>query len=444
MKSIPLTPLETWITQKIGRDRDHPLTCESLARYQVDKINATLGHACRNSPFYKRLFGRGSAPMITHLEELSQLPFTLAEDIRADSYRFLCVSQDRIARVVTLRTSGTTNHPKRCFFTNADLELTIDFFHHGMSTLVQPGQKVLILMPGESPGSVGDLLVRGLARMNVRGIPHGLVRNYAAAADVVLNQKIDCLVGLPSQVMALARGVPGSHIGSQRIKSVLLSADSVPKIVVSEIERIWGCKVFQHYGMTESGLGGGVECQALDGYHLREADLYYEIVNPDNGHPAPIGDVGEVVFTTLTRQGMPLIRYRTGDLASFIKRPCPCGSMLRRMRPVMGRIGDRIRLKNAKMLGLPELDEAILALRAVQDYAAVITERQRQDHLRLKICAHTPKKVNMRSQIHQALMAIPAVQDAMRQGLLGIDIVVLDAIEHPPSSAVKRRIVDKR
>ncbi len=444
MKHITRTPLETWIAQKIGLDRDHQLNYASLARYQLDKINATIRYAYQNSPFYQNLFGGQAPPVLSSLPELWQLPFTAADDIRADPYQFLCVSQDRVARVVTLRTSGTTDNPKRCFFTNADLELTIDFFHHGMSTLVKPGYKVLILMPSEALGSVGDLLVRGLARMDVQGLLHGFVRDYARTADVIVNQKIDCLVGLPAQVMALARGGAGARIGSERIKSVLLSADHVPQIVVSAIERIWRCEVFQHYGMTESGLGGGVECRALDGIHLREADLYYEIVNPHNGCPAPIGDVGEVVFTTLTRQGMPLIRYRTGDLASFMPAPCPCGSILKRMRPIIARMNDRIRLKNSEMIGLPELDEVILAHQKVILYAAEIIEKRQQDHLKLKICADAPQWANLKSQIHQALMNIPALQDAVSQGLLRIEIEAVDAIEEPPSSAVKRRIVDKR
>ena len=97
-----------------------------------------------------------------------------------------------------------------------------------MSTLVEPGRRVLILMPGDAPGSVGDLLVKGLARMNVRGIVHGPVRSHSTAVDAIRSNKIDCLVGLPVQVLSLARSAPGSDIGPGRIESALLSADYVP------------------------------------------------------------------------------------------------------------------------------------------------------------------------------------------------------------------------
>ena len=110
-----------------------------------------------------------------------------------------------------------------------------------------------------------------------------------------------------------------------------------------QIEAAWGCKVFEHYGMTEMGLGGAVSCGFLEGCHIRESDLYLEIIDPKPGQVLPEGKEGEVVFTTLTRKGMPFIRYRTGDWSSFIPEPCQCGSILKRI----SRVGDRNMKKGA-------------------------------------------------------------------------------------------------
>ena len=85
------------------------------------------------------------------------------------------------------------------------------------------------------------------------------------------------------------------------------------------------------------GLGAAVDCRALAGYHIREADLFFEIIDPDNGSPLPDGETGEVFFSTLTRKGMPLVRYRTGDLSRFLPEPCPCGTILKRLEWVRGR-----------------------------------------------------------------------------------------------------------
>ena len=118
--------------------------------------------------------------------------------------------------MVTLATSGTTGAPKRVAFTGADQELTVDFFHHGMSVLCGPGDRVLILMPGQTPGSIGDLLRKGLARMDVEGIVHGPVSDVDAALDAVERHEDSVVVGIPLQVLAMARrcahagGVSGS------------------------------------------------------------------------------------------------------------------------------------------------------------------------------------------------------------------------------------------
>ncbi len=315
--------------------RGKPGTHQGANRFLPNrKTPETIDWAQARSPFYRKHLAGFSAKDIVSPEDLAKLPFTTADEIGRQPLSFLCVSQSEIDRVVTLQTSGTTGNPKRVFFTSGDHEGTIDFFHHGMATLAGPGDKVLILMPGTLPGSVGDLLAKGLQRLGATGIPHGFVRNASETLAIMEKERVDCLVGLPTQVLRLAR----SSGGMAAPKAVLLSADNVPEAVSNALRYTWGCEVYTHYGMTEMGFGGGVECDARKGYHLREADLYVEIVEPRTGGPLPEGEPGEVVFTTITRKAMPLIRYRTGDLSRFLPVPCPCGSALKLLEPVRGRV----------------------------------------------------------------------------------------------------------
>ena len=265
----------------------------------------------------------------------ARFPFTTEEDIRRQPLRFLCVSQSEVSRVVTLQTSGTTGDPKRVLL--YDRRSGTD--HRLLSITVCPRSPapvtaVLILMPGALPGSVGDLLVKGLERLGAVGVPHGPVSEASRTLDVMEKERIDTLVGIPTQVLGLARLSGGRAAPG----SVLLSADHVPDAVSKELQRIWGCEVFTHYGTTEMGFGGGIECEARKGYHLREADLYIEIVDPETGKSVSEGEPGEVVFTTLTRRGMPLIRYRTGDVSRFVPGDCPCGTVLKTLAPVKGRL----------------------------------------------------------------------------------------------------------
>jgi phenylacetate-coenzyme A ligase PaaK-like adenylate-forming protein len=444
MKPHQKTPLDNWIAEKIGLPEEAVLTPETLARYQVCKLNATIAFAFCNSPFYQRHFGGRMPLALERGQDLARLPFTTADDLRRDPDQFLCVSQDAVARVVTLNTSGTTQSPKRIFFTDADLELTIDFFHRGMSTLVCPGQRVLVLLPGDRPASVGDLLKRALPRMDVQAFIHGPVAHVAAAVEDIRHNKIDCLVGLPAQVNALAHSGQAGEIPAGQIKSVLLTADYVPRSIVASLEKRWRCRVYQHYGMTESGLGGGVECDLRNGYHLREADLFYEIVDPEEGRPLPPGEVGEVVFTTLTRRGMPLIRYRTGDLAAFKTAACPCGSTLRRMRPVQRRIDSGIALGDLAVLHLPDLDEAIFSVDGVMDYQAKVISDGRGARLKLRVVTDAPREADIAATVRAAALSVPSIAKAATAKALQLEKIALGPLITADNSAIKRRIIDGR
>jgi phenylacetate-coenzyme A ligase PaaK-like adenylate-forming protein len=436
------TPLDDWIRAKIDRPQGAALTQDALETHQLAKLRETVAYVRARSPFYRQRLKTLPDGFPASLDNLARVPFTTADDIRADPMRFLCVSQSRVARIVTLQTSGTTDRPKRLFFTEGDLELTIEFFHHGMSGLVKPDWRVLILMPGKLPGSVGDLLVKGLARMNVDGIVHGLATNLEAAIQEMIDKEIDSLVGLPVQVLGLARHPAAARIPAGRIQSVLLSADYVPDAVTAVIGGIWHCPVFAHYGMTEMGLGGGVECAARDGYHLREADLLFEIVHPDTGEPIVDDAPGEVVFTTLTRRAMPLIRYRTGDLAAWKTTPCPCGSAIRRMGKVMGRREGERKLDAGTPIRLPRLDEAVFAVDGVLDYQAEIRRSNGPSQLWIILRAVSPA---VGEAVRRALVDLPEVSGLEKRGRLKVMTATGDGpASAPATTAIKRRILDRR
>ena len=422
MTAYAITPLDQWSRRRIGQSGARPLQRNDLARYQLEALNRTLVYVRQNSPFYRRHLADLSLPLGS-LDELATLPVTTAADLRRDPLALLCVSRDRIARAVTLETSGTTGAPKRLFFTDTDLELTVDFFQHGMSTLVAPGQQVLILMPGDLPGSVGDLLVRALARLDVRGIVHGPVRDQEAAIQAALDESIDCLVGIPVQVLAMARHENGPQLAG-RIRSVLLTTDYVPDTTVAAIETGWGCRVFKHYGMTEMGLGGAVECSARCGYHFREADLLVEIVDPRTRQPVAEGRPGEIVFTTLTREGMPLIRYCTGDRAAFKLQPCPCGTALRILDKIQGRWHDHLSLgEDRPPLLIGHLDEALFRIDDVLNYEAEIHPAKDADRLLLWVeVRETVTFAALRTRLERAVTSLPAIRSARAASMLTVDI----------------------
>lgn len=441
---MEITPLEPWTRAKLGTSATGVQLRTYIDRHQLRKFQETVDYVRARSPFYRERLRGVHGSDLKRLEDIASLPFTTPDDIQENDLRFLCVSMDEISRVVTLNTSGTTAPAKRVHFTEDDLELTTDLFHHGMQALVRPGGTVLILMPADRHGTVGDLMVKALKRMNVRGIPHGIVLDSGKAIDEIVDNGVDSIIGIPVQVLGLARHKNTSAIPPGRIKSVLLSADYVPAAIVREIENAWGCAVFNHYGMTEMGLGAAVDCQALCGYHIREADLFFEIVDPVSGHPVPDGKPGEVVFTTLTRKGMPLIRYRTGDLSRFLTEPCPCGTILKRMEWVKGRLLGGVRLADGNHLTVADLDEALFPLPGILNFQVEIAPDAEVDTLRLTLFTTDQLSDLPGNSVVKALHGIPAVCSAVKKGILRIAPVRTSDEDWISTGSIKRKIIDTR
>jgi len=325
-------PLEKWIYAKTaGKD---------IKEYQFEKVIETLEYVGSRSKFYKKLYEGTDISTIKSFTDFEKLPFTAASDLINYGAHMICVPQHEIERIVTLYTSGTTGEPKRVYFTEADQELTIDFFHHGMTCIINEKDNFMILLPYKKPGSVGDLLIRGLKRLGCGIYPYGLVEDDRHAGEFIVKNKITSLVGSPVQVLKLAE-LTKEYGLDIKLNSVLLSVEYIPDATVKRLENLWDCKVYEHYGMTEMCFGGGVYCEHLQGYHMREADLYFEIVS-ESGEVLPDGEYGEVVFTTLTRTGMPLVRYRTGDYGRFKTEYCACSNYLKLMEKVKGRISNGV------------------------------------------------------------------------------------------------------
>lgn len=325
---------DRWTAQKIGLGT-HPLTTDALKRWQWQRLQEVVQYAGEHSVFYRdKLKGVSFHNMETFSRNV---PFTMPEELSARGEEMICVPQSRISRIVTLQTGGSSGFPKRVYFTQEDQALTSDFFAHGFPIFLGPEDCLMIFMPSQTPGSVGDLIRRGVSHIGATVIGPGLIDGsltYDRAAQLIEEYHATSIVGLPSQMQQLARTLPSPK---HQIDSVLLSGDYVPQHVVDELKQTWQCWVFEHYGMTEMGLGGAEGCGLGRGYHIREVDLYMEIIDPESGTVLPDGEWGEIVFTTLTRRGMPLIRYRTGDISRILTEPCPCVSVLRRLDRVRDR-----------------------------------------------------------------------------------------------------------
>ena len=332
-------PLDFWLASACGV---HVCSLpEALHREQQKRWAQTLARARQKSPFYREHL-RG-LPQHLPLSQAPALPFTTAADLvtdRAAWQRFLCVPQGEVERLVTLDTSGTSAAPKRLAFSAADLAATRDFFQAGMAQLVRPGDRVLVLWPGAAhPHGVSALLRQALTHMGVCVLAGEAACSPHSLRQELHTHKPQVLVAAPRQLAALLPLLEDTHFcAGLALRGILSSAEMLDPALRRHLRTRLGLLVLDHYGLTETGYGGGVECTAHHGYHLRELDLWVEVVDVATGLPLPPGQEGEVVITTLSREAMPLIRYRTGDVASLLPGPCACGSPLRRLGAIRGRI----------------------------------------------------------------------------------------------------------
>jgi phenylacetate-coenzyme A ligase PaaK-like adenylate-forming protein len=330
-----VSPFDAWIAAAIGQDGDSPDPAR-LAGWQLLALRRALDHA-RKAPFYRDRLAHLPPFFPENLAAFARLPCTTPADLAENFPRFLAVPQDAVARMVTVATSGTTGAPKRMALTDADIAETLDCFKVVMSVTLEPGETVLILFPAEKPDSVGDLIGRGMRRLGavpVYGDPTG---NPGRLAQALLAYRPTSLIAAPAQLRAALDDPAAMAAARSTLRSVVYASDFLPPELREHTARRFGCRVFDYYSATEMAYGGGMECLAGAGYHLREAQLYFEVLAPASDAPVPDGTVGEVAFTSLTARGVPLVRYRTGDAAMLLPGPCPCGSPLRRLGPILGR-----------------------------------------------------------------------------------------------------------
>lgn len=426
--------LDHWLAKRLGVP-GHRATREAIRQYQLRALQQTMRHARTHSRFYAQRLALLPNDLPLTLNDMCRLPFTTEQDLVRHGQDLLCISQSQVARVVTMQSSGTGGERKRIFFSTTDQELFLDFFAHGVQSILAPGDRMLIALPVERDGGVGQQLAKGISRAGIKPILHGLPTNMDEFLRDCENLQPTCMIGFPVQMLAAAQH-PLATRALTSLRSIILCSDSVSPALLHALHSATAAEVFEHYGSTEMGLGGGIDCCAHQGYHLREADLYFEVVSTQTGEPLPDGEVGELVFTTLHREAMPLIRYRTGDLSRFVPEPCPCGSKLLRLERIHNRLRGFIEIGKGATLTLPMLDNALFRLRGLRDFRSCL-HRGTPD--RLDVLLDAPgQDANFLRQAERALCTLPAIASSRTAGTLELRISTASA--PLPVSDAKRRI----
>lgn len=411
------TTLDAWVGLTIGVGRMP--TRRDLDAHQLQCLNETLAHARAASPFYRAQAGWPEPGDLLEIKDLARFPLTTPADLARGDPPLIALPLRDAARLVTIPTSGTSGLQKRLFFTEADIEATVAYFEHGMATITRPGSRVAVAFPAERPNSVGDLLMRGLTRLGAFPVAVPVDGSLDALVDALRELQPAVIAGMPVTLGAAARRMAADGGSPLAIETALVSADSVSPSFKAALAAIWGTEVFEHWGMTETGYGGALACNAHDGLHLRETDLYVEIVDARTGRVLPAGSEGEVVVTTLRRRGLPLIRYRTGDRGSIAESPCRCGSMLRRLR-LGGRIGEGIVLGQGGYLPREIVDDAVFAVNGVIDFSVGLRSG-RHPRLTFGVVADHPR---VAGDVRAALLGHPLLGPVLQSPEVDIAVEI--------------------
>jgi phenylacetate-CoA ligase len=332
-----------------------------LEQLQLERLEATVSRVYRHVPFYRRkLDAAGFDPdELRSLADLARLPFTTKADLRENHpYGLFAVPLRDIVRVHA--SSGTTGLSTAVGYTRNDMRtwstLTARVLVAGGVTKEDVVQ--IAFDYGLFTGAFG--LHQGAERLGASVVPVSSA-NARRQVGIMRDYRTTALVTTPSHALAIADAMieMGVNPAALSLEHGLLGAEPWSESMRREIEEKLEITATDNYGLSEvMGPGVAAECLEKSGLHLAEDHFLFEVIDPETLAPLPPGKLGELVVTTLTKEGIPILRYRTRDLTSILEEPCPCGRTFRRMARVKGRTDDMLIVKGVKVF--PSEIEAVL------------------------------------------------------------------------------------
>ncbi len=356
----------------------------ALRKFQLDHINKSIKIA-KNSQFYKKQLEKTDS--IKSLEEVRNLPFTTKEDLRAAfPYGFLATDLKNAVRLHS--SSGTTGNPTVVFHTAEDISNWANLSARCMYTAGARNTDVFQNTMGYGLFTGGIGFHYGAEKLGMLTIPVG-PGNSKRQVWFMQNFKTSVMHILPSYALRLYRTIEEMNINVKKdlnLRIAFIGAEPHSEEMRKKIEELYGIKAFNSYGLSEiCGPGVAFECQCQNGLHVWEDFVYPEIVDPKTLEVLPDGQEGELVFTTLQRQAMPLIRYRTRDLTRIINEKCSCGRTHRKIARITGRTDDMMIINGVNIFPI-QIEKTIMAIpEAGKNYVIEILEQNFMDKLRIKI-----------------------------------------------------------
>jgi phenylacetate-CoA ligase len=351
---------------------------DELKRWQLSRLQETVGYALR-TPFYKKRLGEAGITgpgAIKSLDDLRRIPFTTKHELRQGfPYGFLSIPREEVVRLHA--SSGTTGTPTTIYFSRKDLTNWTGFVARCIYSTGCDNTDVFqnMITYGLFTGGLG--FHQGGEEVGMLVIPSGsgnTVKQFRLMQDfgtTVVHSTPSFLLHVESRMRE--EGVSRDSI---RLKRAFAGAEPYSEDTRRRIETLLHIDVYNSYGLSEmNGPGVAFECQAKDGLHIWEDGYIPEIIDPDTLEPVPDGEQGELVLTILCREATPILRYRTRDLTAFYTEPCPCGRTHRRLRRITGRSDDMLIINGVNVFP-SQIEEVIMSMKDVGNNYIIVVEKE--------------------------------------------------------------------
>lgn len=417
---------------------------ENLAALQLERLQKTIGQAA-NSFYYDKLFKELGLKTedVRSLADLDKIPPTTKDDLREHwPYGFLATSRDELVRMHS--SSGTTGRATVIFHTQSDIDSWTNLLARCMYMTGMRKSDVFqnMMTYGLFTGGLG--FHYGAERIGALIIPVG-AGNSKRQIQLLKDFETTVIHIIPSYALHLSTVFEELNIDPKdtHIRMAFIGAEPHSEKMRQKIEDIYGFKAYNSYGLSEmNGPGVAFECPHQNGLHIWEDNFLVEILDPVTMKPLPDGEEGELVLTTLMREGMPIIRYRTKDLSRILPGDCPCGRTHRRIERIKGRTDDMLILKGVNIFPI-QIEKKLMEIPGVGKNFLIILDREGyNDHMTIKV--EVERQFFDGDLKHLEQLRRKIVEGLKSDILITPKVDLVDPDSLPQSEGKAKRVIDNR
>jgi len=411
---------------------------DDLRALQIERLKSTLDRITAHNSFYAEKLNKLTSRDVHNIEDIEKFPLMTKEDLRIGyPFKYSCADHSDFMRIHM--TSGTTGTPIINPSTRNDIEQWATIMARCYVTAGVSPKDVVQITPSFGLFNGGFGFHYGAEKLGAMIVPFGTGRSMLQL-QFLKDFKVNCLTAISSYPLRLMEVAEKENFDFHdlELRVGIFGAEVWSDEMRKRIEDKMEIETFDIIGMTETGgVGLGIDCKEYNGIHIWEDDYLVEIINPDTGEVLGDGEEGEMVVTTLNREGLPLIRYKTGDITSIITRePCACGRTSLRISRLKGRNDDMLKIKGINFYPL-QLESILMKKPAIGNhYQIVLEKKQGRDIITVMIETQGEISSSLSSDISTE------IYDMLGFHIDKLDFLPEGTIPRVPGKAV--RVVDKR